>query len=314
MGRNPPAHIHMLKIEIEIPQPVATALLLCAVAGAVVWVRQVTVAQEPSRGDQGDHMVIRDEARGGPTDESREQVVLAAEAESQVLRTQQAILRGREEILRAQLQSLQEERKLRSGGLHPVDEEEFRKSEDMLRQLLIDQEESEKQLLQSLEQLWEAEGIARATVRHGGAVYAHLAWPVEPEYGISASFHDSEYEEMFGIPHGGTDIPVMQGTIVRAAADGIVEKVADNGYGFNSVTIMHDGYATLYGHVTSFLVEEGATVRQGDPVALSGGRPGTPGAGSLTTGPHLHFELFVDGARVDPQQYLPYLAALENEQ
>jgi murein DD-endopeptidase MepM/ murein hydrolase activator NlpD len=107
------------------------------------------------------------------------------------------------------------------------------------------------------------------------------------------------------MPHRAIDIPAEQSSIVMSSADGVVEDVSDNGMGFNSVTIRHDGFATLYGHVESFLVGAGDTVRKGQAIALSGGRPGTPGAGHLSTGPHLHFEIIKDGVRVDPMEYLP---------
>ena len=61
----------------------------------------------------------------------------------------------------------------------------------------------------------------------------------------------------------------------------------------------------MYGHISGFLVEERQKVRAGDAVALSGGRPGTKGAGRLTTGAHLHFEVLKDGTQVNPLQYLP---------
>ena len=83
-------------------------------------------------------------------------------------------------------------------------------------------------------------------------------------------------------------------------------KVSDKGMGFNSLVIKHaGGYATLYGHVSKFLVSEGQTVHAGDPVALSGGTPGTAGAGMMTTGPHLHLAMYKDGEVVDPLPLLP---------
>jgi murein DD-endopeptidase MepM/ murein hydrolase activator NlpD len=93
---------------------------------------------------------------------------------------------------------------------------------------------------------------------------------------------------------------------VAAAADGVIAKVSDNGMGFSSLVIRHEGgFATLYGHVSGFLVQEGQHVRAGDPVALSGGQPGTKGAGKMTTGSHLHFEVTKSGIHVDPLTYLP---------
>ncbi|MEK7218564.1 MAG: M23 family metallopeptidase, partial [Patescibacteria group bacterium] len=94
--------------------------------------------------------------------------------------------------------------------------------------------------------------------------------------------------DRFGFAHDAVDIPVLQGTDVRAAADGTVEDVADHGLGFNYVTLKHaDGTVTLYGHLTKFSVQRGDSVKAGDVLGLSGGRPGTPGSGPMTTAPHL---------------------------
>ena len=61
---------------------------------------------------------------------------------------------------------------------------------------------------------------------------------------------------------------------------------------------------TVYGHLLEFRVKEGDTVKKSEILGLSGGRPGTPGAGYLTTGPHLHFEIYDDGNHVDPLSVL----------
>jgi murein DD-endopeptidase MepM/ murein hydrolase activator NlpD len=61
---------------------------------------------------------------------------------------------------------------------------------------------------------------------------------------------------------------------------------------------------TLYGHMYDIFVEEGEPVSRGDIIGLSGGAPGTRGAGYLTTGAHLHFETLKDGVNVDPMPYL----------
>ena len=65
-----------------------------------------------------------------------------------------------------------------------------------------------------------------------------------------------------------------------------------------------NGYATLYGHVSSFLVKKGDVVMKGQAIAFSGGTPGTHGAGPMTTGPHLHLELTKDGKHIDPRSVL----------
>ncbi|CAM2936241.1 M23 family metallopeptidase [Paenibacillus sediminis] len=98
--------------------------------------------------------------------------------------------------------------------------------------------------------------------------------------------------------HKGVDFAVPIGTEVHAAEDGVVI-VADwwSGYG-NCVIIDHgNGVWSLYGHLSSYKVEKGDQVKRGDVVALSGNTGGS-------TGPHLHFEVRVNGTAVDPMPYL----------
>lgn len=133
-----------------------------------------------------------------------------------------------------------------------------------------------------------------------------FSWPVLPGQGISAYFRDEHYKEYFGIPHNALDIPVPQGTPIHAPAPGVVTSAVDAGYGYSYITLTHqDGFTTLYGHVFAINVRLGDTVHRGDIIGLSGGTPGTKGAGLLTTGPHLHFEVFKNGSHVDPLLFLP---------
>lgn len=139
-------------------------------------------------------------------------------------------------------------------------------------------------------------------------------WPVEPFKGLSAYFKDPGYVGVFGVQHNAIDIPQYQGTPVRAAADGVIFTAKDNGYGYSYIVIAHaDGFSTVYGHVSSILVTEGDTISAGSIIALSGGMPGTKGAGYMTTGPHLHLEMLLNGSHVDPLKYLS-LDVLTEEQ
>lgn len=131
-------------------------------------------------------------------------------------------------------------------------------------------------------------------------------WPLSPGRGISAYYHDPSYVAVFGVGHNAIDIPTHQGTPIRAPEDGIAYKVRDNGYGYSYLIVAHKGgFMTIYGHVSEFRVKEGERVYRGQTVALSGGTPGTKGAGYMTTGAHLHFEVLKGGKHVDPLDYLP---------
>lgn len=132
-----------------------------------------------------------------------------------------------------------------------------------------------------------------------------FAWPVEPKRGISAYFREAAYKGTFGVQHNAIDLPIYQGSPVRAAADAIVYSAKDNGYGYSYIILAHSGgFRTVYGHVSSILVKNGQKVPKGSIIALSGGMPGTLGAGYMTTGPHLHFEMLKDNNYVDPLDLL----------
>ncbi len=131
-------------------------------------------------------------------------------------------------------------------------------------------------------------------------------WPVSPSRGITAYFHDDSYRRAMGMQHNAIDIRETQGTAIKAPADGVVYKVKDNGYGYSYLIIAHSGgLMTVYGHVSEFKVVPGQKVYQGQTVALTGGTPGSKGAGLMTTGAHLHFEVLKGGKYVDPLDYLP---------
>jgi len=134
-----------------------------------------------------------------------------------------------------------------------------------------------------------------------------IAWPV-PANVITAGFRDSSYpyRNLIG-EHPAVDIRARQGTTITAAADGYVAKVKfDGSKNYAYIMLIHgNGLSTVYGHVSAVYVMADQYVKQGQAIGKTGGMPGGTGSGPFTTGPHLHFEVRLNGLPVDPENYLP---------
>ena len=121
-----------------------------------------------------------------------------------------------------------------------------------------------------------------------------LTLPVKSGYTIT-----SRFGPRWGTTHTGTDVAAPTGTAIYAAAAGTVAFSGNQGNGYgNYIIINHEnGVSTLYGHCSSLSVSTGEYVAQGQYIAAVGST-------GNSTGPHLHFEIRKDGARIDPQNYL----------
>ena len=101
--------------------------------------------------------------------------------------------------------------------------------------------------------------------------------------------------------HYGTDIAANSGESVLATLDGTVilsTYTAETGY---VIEVQHNqDFISVYKHCSSLLKREGDTVQAGEAIALVGN------SGQLTTGPHLHFELWHKGRAVNPEQYIVF--------
>ncbi len=99
--------------------------------------------------------------------------------------------------------------------------------------------------------------------------------------------------------HAGLDYAANSGTSIRAAEDGTVIMAGENGGYGNCVILDHGGgISTLYAHCKSLAVKKGQEVLKGDVIAYVGST-------GISTGPHLHFEVRVNGSTDDPLNWLP---------
>lgn len=122
----------------------------------------------------------------------------------------------------------------------------------------------------------------------------NLVQPVTYGYTIT-----SRYGARWGGTHTGLDIAAPTGTQIVAAAGGTVSYVnySNVSYG-NCIKINHgNGVETLYAHCSQLYVSQGQTVSQGQLIA-------TVGSTGNSTGPHLHLEVRVNGATINPQHYI----------
>ena len=128
----------------------------------------------------------------------------------------------------------------------------------------------------------------------------NLTYPAPGHYAVSQEY--GHYRN--GKAHTGIDFPLSVGSKVVAAQKGIVIKVKRLNYSYGYYVMIYHGtdakgrkIVTLYAHNSSILVSTGQTVKKGQQIA-KGGSTGN------STGPHCHFELIIDGAKVNPKNYL----------
>ncbi len=134
---------------------------------------------------------------------------------------------------------------------------------------------------------------------------------LKPVDGRISSHFGTRKHPLLGVArhHDGVDIACRSGSEVRAVLPGkIIRAGRAGGYG-NLIGIAHTGdfSESRYGHLSTVLVKSGQVVRAGDLIGYSGNT-------GLSTGPHLHFELFQEGRLVNPEAFLHSASASVSRQ
>lgn len=164
-------------------------------------------------------------------------------------------------------------------------------------QQYLEEKEAAEQATKARAGIVAGEGSASADQISGD----YFLWPTNVTT-ITSSFSPNRVNPVSGVvrPHTGTDIGASEGAPVWAAQGGTVALAERNGGYGNCIIIDHgNGVRTLYGHLSAILVTQGQTVNQGDQI----GRVGSTGN---STGPHLHFEVILNGTAVDAMQFFSF--------
>ena len=210
-------------------------------------------------------------------------------AELETARTEQETARTEQEKAKADLQAQEAE----------VDSliEEISGQEDLLEQ----QEAQLKAAADAMDDEIRRLEQEMASQISGVVSESGFQWPLPASWNTLSSLFGSRTHPITGKPnnHTGIDIPASRNTEIYAAKSGVVVTSTYNSSYGNYVVVSHsDGTSTLYAHMNSRNATVGQTVSQGQVI----GYVGTTGS---STGNHLHFEVRVNGSRVDPVDYFP---------
>lgn len=129
-----------------------------------------------------------------------------------------------------------------------------------------------------------------------GLAKGFLRFPTSRQFRVSSNFNPRRVNPVTGrvAPHKGVDFAMPQGTPVLAVGDGEVVVAKRSGAAGYYVAVRHGRtYTTRYMHLRKLLVEPGQKVKRGDRIALSGNT-------GRSTGPHLHYEIWINQQAVNP--------------
>jgi murein DD-endopeptidase len=125
---------------------------------------------------------------------------------------------------------------------------------------------------------------------------AFRRYPMKGHYRVTSSFSRARLHPITRriAPHNGVDFGMPAGTAILSTGDGVVTRVSNHPFAGKYIEIQNGShFTTRYLHLGRILVRRGQTVQRGERIALSGDT-------GRSTGPHLHFELHVNGRAVNP--------------
>ena len=243
-----------------------------------------TYAAEVSRYDRSmlDQCIEQKEkiaAAKAVLESEEEELNLMAEAAKEQKETVDALIQTKT----AQIQSYQNEINNQSGEAQAYQE---------------DLEEQER-LLKELEAQIAASALANARAEDGDGGASGFLWPCPSSRRITSDFGMREIPTPGATAnHNGIDIGAPTGSAILASASG---RVTTSKYSYsagNYIVISHgNGVSTVYMHCSALYVSEGEMVSQGQTI-------GAVGSTGFSTGPHLHFGVMVNGAYVNPRNYV----------
>ena len=243
-----------------------------------------TYAAEVSRYDRSmlDQYIEQKEkiaAAKAVLESEEEELNLMAEAAKEQKETVDALIQTKT----AQIQSYQNEINNQSGEAQAYQE---------------DLEEQER-LLKELEAQIAAAALANARAEDGDGGASGFLWPCPSRRRITSDFGMREIPTPGATAnHNGIDIGAPTGSAILASASG---RVTTSKYSYsagNYIVISHgNGVSTVYMHCSALYVSEGEMVSQGQTI-------GAVGSTGFSTGPHLHFGVMVNGAYVNPRNYV----------
>lgn len=129
-----------------------------------------------------------------------------------------------------------------------------------------------------------------------GLAKGFMRFPTARQFRVSSHFNPRRLNPVTGriVPHRGVDFSMPPGTPVLAVGDGEVIVAKRSGAAGNYIAIRHGRtYTTRYMHLNTLLVKPGQKVKRGDRIALSGNT-------GRSTGPHLHYEVWINQQAVNP--------------